>query len=581
MPTPDQPLLGVSSAEKPGLWKSLFPAGEWLASYQSNWLRSDVVAGLTAAAVVVPQAMAYASIGGLPLVIGLYTAFVPLMVYAVLGTSRPLSVTTTSTIAILTAGALHQIAPGAANDVLISATATLTVMVGGILLAASLLRLGIVASFISEPVLVGFKAGVGLLIVIDQVPKLLGVHFEKGHFLHNILSIFDHIPHASVPTVILALSMLALQIGLERSLPRVPASLVTVTAGILASEIAGLSQRGIELVGEVKGGLPSLALPDTALFARLWPAAIGISLMSFVESIAAGQAFRGGDEPRPKPNRELLALGMTNLIGGLLHNMPSGGGTSQTAVNRQSGARSQIAGVVTAGVVVAVLFFLAPLVHLMPQATLATVVAVSCARMIRVREFRAILQTRAMEFSWAVASFTGVVTLGTLRGIVVAIVISLLALIYHANRRPVFVLGRKPGTDVFRPQSKEHPEDETFPGLLLLKTEGVIHFANAQRIGDLMWPLVFKYKPRVVVFDCSAIPDFEYTALKMLAEAENKLQNAGIALCLAALNPEPLQLVQASALGKRLGRERMYFNIEQAVRSFQKRSNGIHPAEAS
>ncbi len=557
------------------------PALAWLRDYDRAWLRSDLVAGMTSAAVVVPQAMAYADIAGLPLVVGLYTALVPLVIYAVMGTSRPLSVTTTSTLAILTAGALHAIAPGANDALLVSATATLAFLVGGILLAASLLRLGIVASFISEPVLVGFKAGVGLVIVVDQVPKLLGVHFDKGHFFHNLVSVVDHLPQASVPTILLALAMLALQIGLQRFLPRVPASLVTVAAGITASALAGLSRMGIELVGEVHGGLPSFALPDASLFPHLWPAAVGIALMSFVETAAAGQAFRGANETRPDMNRELLALGLTNLIGGLYRNMPSGGGTSQTAVNRSAGARSQIAGLVTAAVVVAVLLFLAPLIHLMPQATLAAVVAVSCAGMIRPREFHAILQTRVMEFSWALASFAGVALLGTLKGIFVAVVLSLIALIYHANLRPVFVLGRKPGTDVFRPRSKEHPEDEIFPGLLLLKTEGVIHFANAQRIGDLMSRLVDEHEPQAVVIDCSAIPDFEYTALKMLTEAERKLRQSGVSLSLAALNPEPLELIRKSALGKTLGRQRMHFNLEEAVNRFQSRSADARQGRAS
>ena len=411
------------------------PAAAWLRAYERAWLRSDLVAGLTAAAVVVPQAMAYADIAGLPLAVGLYTALVPLVVYAVMGTSRPLSVTTTSTLAILTAVALHAIAPPGANDsVLISTTATLAFLVGGILLVASILRLGIVASFISEPVLVGFKAGVGLVIVVDQVPKLMGVHFDKGHFFHNLVSIVDHLPQASVATILLALAMLTLQIGLQRFLPRVPASLVTVAAGILASSLAGFNRLGIELVGEVHGGLPAFVLPNISLFPHLWPAAVGIALMSFVEMAAAGRAFRGADEPQPEANRELLALGLTNLIGGLFQNMPSGGGTSQTAVNRSAGARSQVAGLVTAVGVVAVLLFLAPLIHLMPQATLAAVVAVSCAGMIHPQEFHAILRTRVMEFSWAIASLVGVVLLGTLNGILVAVFLSLLALTYHANR---------------------------------------------------------------------------------------------------------------------------------------------------
>jgi sulfate permease, SulP family len=516
--------------------------------------------------------MAYAAIAGLPLTTGLHTALVPLIVYAIMGTSRPLSVTTTSTIALLTSGTLHQFARGADDAVLIATAATLAALVGLVLVLASLFRLGIVANLISEPVLVGFKAGVGLTIVVDQIPKLLGVHFEKGHFFHNLVSIVDQIPQASVPTILFTFAMLALLLGLQYFLPLVPAALVTVAAGIAASAVAELAQHGIELVGEVRGGLPSFALPDVSLIASLWPAAIGIALMSFTETIAAGQAFHADDEPRPDANRELLAIGLTNLVGSLFRTMPSGGGTSQTAINRQAGARTQVAGLVTAAVVVAVLLFLAPLVHLMPMATLAAVVVVPCAGMIDVREFRAILQSRVMEFSWALTAVAGVVLLGTLKGIIVAVVLSLLALAYHGSHRPVFVLGRKPGTDVFRPQSKEHPEDETFPGLLILKTEGVIHFANAQRIGHAMMPLVSEYKPRVVVIDCSAIPDFEYSALKLLTHAEERLQQSGVSLCLAGLNPEPLGLIQKSALGKKLGRERMFFNLEQAVESFQTRS---------
>ena len=555
----------------------LIPTFTWLRDYDKSWLRGDLIAGLTAAAVVVPQAMAYAAIAGLPLEIGLYTALVPLVVYAAMGTSRPLSVTTTSTLALLTYGALNEVVRGAPSGTLISASATLAFLVGVLLLLASLLRLGIVASFISEPVLVGFKAGVGLVIVVDQIPKLLGIHFDKGHFLHNIVSIAKHLPEASLATIVLALFMLSLQIGLQRFFPRVPSALITVAAGITASGLAGLERRGVQLVGAVEAGLPSLVRPDQKLFESLWPAAIGIALMSFVESIAAGQAFRSPEEPRPEPNKELLALGMTNVIGGLFHNMPSGGGTSQTAVNRRAGARSQIAGLVTAAVVVAVLFFLAPLVGRMPQATLAAVVVVPCAGMIHLSEFRAILRTRAMEFSWAVIAFAGVVMLGTLRGIIVAVVLSLLALVYHASRRPLFILGRKPGTDVFRPRSKDHPEDEFYPGLLLLKTEGVIHFANAQRIGNMVWPLVHEHRPRVVVLDCSAVPDFEYTALKMLTEAEKKLRQSGVSLWLAALNPEPLRLIQKSALGEALGRERMYFTLEQAVKSFLRQSRKAAP----
>jgi high affinity sulfate transporter 1 len=547
------------------------PAAGWLRNYESRWLLSDLVGGLTASSVVIPQAMAYAVIASLPLTAGLYTALVPLIVYAVMGTSRVLSVTTTSTIAILTASAVRGVAENGNTDEMLAAAATLAALVGAMLLVTTILRLGVVANFISEPVLTGFKAGIGLVIVVDQIPKVLGVHFDKGHFVHNVVAIADHLPQASVPTLVLALALLALQIGLQRFWPRVPASLCTVVIGIVAFVALGLDRYGIERVGEVRGGLPSFSIPQFSVVTKLWPAAIGIALMSFVKTIAAGRAFRNEDEPPPRPNGELLALSLTNLVGGLFHNMPSGGGTSQTAVNRRAGARTQVAGLATAAMVVAVLLFLAPLIHDMPQAALAAVVIVPCARMIKIREFRDIARVRPMEFSWGLAAFAGVVLVGTLQGILIAVVLSLLALAYHGSRRPVFVLGRKPGTSIFRPQTPEHPEDETFPGLLILKTEGVIHFANAPRVGAMMTRLVDEQQPRVVVIDCGAIPDFEYTALKMLTDAEARLRKSGILLWLAALNPEPLAIIQKSSLGQTLGRPRMHFNLEAAVRAYQER----------
>lgn len=552
-------------------WGRWIPACGWLESYDQAWLSKDVIAGLTAATVVVPQAMAYAAIAGLPLVVGLYTAFVPLVVYAIMGTSRPLSVTTTSTIAVLTAAALQrQLAPTDSEAQILEATVTLTCLVGIILISAAVLRLGVVANFISEPVLVGFKAGVGFTIVVDQIPKLLGVQFPKGGMVHNVAAILDHLKQVSVPTILLAVALLALQLGLQRFLPRVPASLVTVATGIALSAFGGLKTYGIAEVGELHGGLPSFTLPRLSVAERVWPAALGIALMSFVETAAAGQVFRKPSEPRPEPNKELVAIGLTNLIGGCFYNQPSGGGTSQTAVNRQAGARSQIAGLVTAAVVVGVLLFLAPLVGWMPQAALAVVVVVTCAEMIKLQEFSAILQNRLMEFSWALASLAGVLLLGTLRGIIVAVMLSFFALAFHASRRPVSVLGRKPGTNIFRPQSGEHPEDEIFPGLLLLKTEGMLHFANIQRVGDHMWPYIHEYNPRVIVLDCSAIPDMEYSALKRLAEAQQRLKELGINLWLAGLNPEPLRLIQKSQLGRTLGRAGMYFDVEQAVTTFLK-----------
>jgi len=547
----------------------IFPIFNWLPSYQKEWLRYDVVAGLTASAVVIPKAMAYAAIAGLPLVIGLYTSLVPLIVYAIMGTSRPLSVTSTSTIAILSAGAIGMVAPGGDTATLMSVSATLALLTGAFLLLGGLFRLGVVANLISDPVLTGFKAGIGLVIVLDQLPKLLGIHITKAGFLRDIGSIGAHLPETSIPTLLLALVMLGLMLGLEHFAPKIPAPLVTVAIGIAASAFAGLDKFGIALVGNVEAGLPSLAIPDLSLIEQLWPAALGIALMSFVETAAAGRAFTKRGDQQLDANRELVATGVANLAGSLFHIMPAGGGTSQTAVNNSAGARSQISGLVTAGVVVATLLFMAPLFGLMPHPTLAAVVVIASIGLISPAEFRSILKIRSMEFRWALIAVAGVLFLGTLKGILVAVLVSLVALMIRGNRYPLLVLGRKPGTNVFRPKSSEHPEDETFPGLLLLRPEGAIYFANAPRIGQQIRAHRLELAPRVIVLDFSAVPDLEFSALRMLTEGEEKARDEGVLLWLVALNPEVLTVVKNSPLWQRLGRERMFFTLEQAVERYQ------------
>jgi len=248
--------------------------------------------------------------------------------------------------------------------------------------------------------------------------------------------------------------------------------------------------------------------------------------------------------------------------------MPAGGGTSQTAVNRHAGARTQLAELVTAAVVLATMLLLSPLIALMPEATLAAVVIVYSIGLIQPAEFQAILRIRRTEFTWALTAFAGVILLGTLKGILVAIVVSLVALAYQSVNPPVHVLGRKPGTNVFRPRSKEHPEDETFSGLLLLRPEGRVFFANAELIAQKVRLLAEESKPRVVVLDLSNVPDLEYTALKMLTEAEKRQRDRGVSIWLAGLNPEVLDIVQRSPLGKALGREAMHFNLEVAIAKY-------------
>ena len=540
--------------------------------------RFDIVAGLTAAAVVLPKAMAYAAVAGLPVAVGLYTAFVPMIVYAVLGTSRVLSVSSTTTLGILAGTGLAIAVPDGDPGKLITATATLTALVGAMLLLARIARLGFVADFISAPVLTGFKAGIGLVIVLDQIPKLLGTHITKHGFFPDLLSVAQHVPETSLLTLGVAVATLVVLVGMDRLWPTSPAPLVAVGLGIAASSFLGLQALGVSIVGKIPQGLPSITLPDLSLIVQLAPAAAGMALMSFTESIAAARAFAGSDDPPVDANRELVAVGAANLAGSLAGAMPAGGGTSQTAVVSAAGGRSQRTSLVTAAAALATMLFVAPLLGLLPNATLAMIVIVYSVGLIQLGEFRAIRAVRTMEFRWAVAAMLGVLLFGTLQGIVVAIIISLIGLSSQAARPTVHVIGRKRGADVLRPVSPEFPDDETFEGLLILRPEGRLFFANAQSVAEQIQALVAKHKPRVVALDMSRVPDIEYSALQALIEGEKRTTAQGTTVWLAGMNPGVLEVVRRAGLFERLGRERMLFNARMVIERYQAMQAGAAAA---
>ena len=531
--------------------------------------RFDIVAGLVAAAVVLPKAMAYATVAGLPVAVGLYTAFTPMVIYALLGSSRVLSVSSTTTLAILTATQLGLVVPDGDPAKLLTATAALTALVGAMLVVARLMRLGFVANFMSTPVLTGFKAGIGLVIVLDQLPKLLGIHITKEGFVRDLFAIVQHLPMTSLITLAVAAATFAILIGMERLRPHSPAPLIAVGGAIAASWLFGLEARGVSTVGLIPRGFPAITVPDISLLYQLLPGALGIALMSFTETIAASRAFARPADPRVDANRELVATGAANLGGALLGAMPAGGGTSQTAVVRSAGGQSQKASLVTAGTAVATMLLLAPILGLMPNATLAAVVIVYSVGLIQPAEFRAIRRVRSMEFRWAVFACAGVLAFGTLKGIVVAIIASMIGLASQSANPRVSVIGRKRGADVLRPLSPEHPDDETFEGLLILRPEGRLFYLNAQAVADRVSALVAQYKPRVLALDMSRVPDLEYSALQILIQREKSATESGIVCWLVGLNPEVLATVRNTDLSERLGRERMLFNARDAIQRYQ------------
>jgi high affinity sulfate transporter 1 len=531
--------------------------------------RRDVIAGLVAAAVVLPKAMAYATVAGLPVAVGLYTAFVPMVIYALVGSSRVLSVSSTTTLAILTATQLGLVVPDGDPAKLLTATAALTALVGVMLMLAGLARLGFVANFISTPVLTGFKAGIGLVIVLDQLPKVLGIHITKAGFFRDLLQVAQHVSQTSLIVLAVAAATFVILIGMERLWPHSPAPLVAVGGAIAASWFFGLQTRGVSIVGVIPQGLPPLTMPDVSLIEQLVPGALGIALMSFTETIAAGRAFARPTDPTINANRELVATGVGNLGGALLGAMPAGGGTSQTAVVRSSGGQSQRASLVTAATSVATMLLLAPILGLMPNATLAAVVIVYSVGLIQPAEFHAIRTVRSMEFRWALIACVGVLFFGTLKGIVVAIIASMIGLASQTAQPRVSVIGRKRGADVLRPLSPEHPDDELFDGLLIVRPEGRLFFVNVQNVIERISALVARYQPRVLALDMSRTPDLEYSALQTLIQYEERVTKRGTTVWILDLNPAVFEVVRNSPLQERLGRERLLFDAREAIRRYQ------------
>lgn len=544
------------------------PFGTWLLDYRREWFRGDLVGGLSVAAVVVPVLMAYGLLAGLTVEAGLYAALAAMLVYPLFGSTRVLIVSTSSALAMLTAAAVARVsATHGAEPAVVAATLALTV--GGVMLAASLLRLGFLANYISFPVLVGFQAGVGIVIVVGQLKLLLGVDIESSTTLGQLLELPQALPQAHGPTMLVGAVAIVVLAALQRLFPRGPIPLVLLALGVAASLLFGLDARGVETVGAFPPGLPSFRLPDLSLVTVLWPASIGIAVMSFAESVTAARANWQQVEPPVRANRELLALGAANGAAAFVGGMPASGPTSQTAVARQAGARSQLAQWTAAAAVAVALLLLSKAIAALPKAALGAVLVFVAIGLVKPQRFMAIARVRRMELVWALVTVAGVVAIGPLPGILLAVVISVLTLIYQANRPAVYAVAYNREQRVFR-RAGDNEADETFPGLLVVRVEGRLTFASAEHAADRIKPLVEQSKARVIALDCSAILDIEYTALAALAAAEQRLRERGVTLWLAGVNPGLMPVLARSPLAAAADPSRLFADLHKVIDAWQR-----------
>ncbi|MFE6734788.1 SulP family inorganic anion transporter [Microbacterium sp. NPDC057650] len=531
------------------------PARGWLAptlhGYKPAWLGADIVAGLSAGAVVVPQAMAYATIANMPVQIGLYTCMVPMLVYALLGGSRAMSVSTTSTIATLTATTLVSAGVAANSDNPVPDLMALTLIVGVILVLARLLRLGSTVDYISKPTILGVQVGVGATVAVGQLPKLLGVDSEySGHgFIRSILGVIEAVPGMNVPTLLLSIGSIAGLVLLKRFLPRVPGPLLVVAAGILLMAFTGMKDAGVALIAPVPTGFPAFQFPSFAHIQGMLPGAFAIAVMAFLESSAVARGIREAGETQIDSNRELFATGAANTIGSFFQVLPAAGGFSQSAVNKNAGAKSQVAGMVTVGLAVLVALFLGPVLSLMPQATLAALVFVAVVGLIDVVGLARLWRLNRPDF-WvaAVTAFIGL-TAGLLLAVAVGVIGTFVVVFRELNRVRLNV-------------------GEARDGVLPVHLIGAVYTANALNYETSILDAADAVPGlKALVLETAQMRVVSVTVLDTLTDLDHELKARGIELRLASVPDSAAVVARRGGWFEGLEKEgRVYGTLDEAMR---------------
>ena len=524
---------------------------------------------------LVPEALAYASIAGVSPVVGLYAAPGALILYAVFGSSKHLVVGPMAATAALSAAA---VAPYAASgtDEFLSLTIALALVVGVIALVAGLLRLGFLASFISEPVLKGFIIGLALTIIVGQLPKLFGVEKGDGDFFEQLWDLLRELGDTSGLTLLVGLLSLGLVVLLKERAPAIPGSLAAVLLGIAAVAVFNLDQHGVAIVGNIDGGLPSLGLPDVGLedYLDLGAVAFGVMFVGFAEGVGAAKTYATEFRYEIDPSRELIGLGAANIASGLSSGMVVNGSLSKTAVNAGSGAKSQLSGLVVAALTVLTLLFFTSLFEQLPEATLAAVVIAALIELVDIRALIRLyrLHTAGLQriygvaaradFIAAVAALGGVLVFDTLPGLFIGVVLSLLLLLYRASRPHVAVLGRIPGRMGEFGDVERHPEYEPIEGVVVLRVEGGLFFANADAVRARIRTRASQPGTKAVVLDAETVPFIDFTAATMLAELAAEVERDGVALLIARDIGQVGDVLRGVADGPPI---RTYPTVEDAV----------------
>ncbi len=551
--------------------RAILPPAGWLPAYQRRWLSADLVAGLTLAAYAIPIGLAYASLAGLPPQSGIYCYLVGGLAYALFGSSRQLAIGPTSAISMLIAATVAGMAAG--DPLRYAQIAALTALVfAGLCLLAWLLRLSALTSFISETILLGFKAGAALVIAMTQLPKLFGVPGGGEHFFERVWILGGQLGDTNLTVLALGIAAMALLVAGERLLPGRPVALVVVALATAAVAWTSLPGAGVKTVGVIPSGLPDLALPSLRVrdVDGVIALAFACFLLAYIESVSAGRALAARHGYEIDPRQELLGLGAANLAAAFVQGYPVAGGLSQSSVNDRAGARTPLALVLASGAIAGALLFLTGLLRDLPTVVLAAIVLVAVKGLVDVPELRRLWRLSRFEFAISLVAMGGVLVLGILRGVVLAALVSVLLLLWRAARPHVARLGRIPGTRRYS-DAERHPDNPLVPGALLLRVESSLLYFNVENVRDDVRAAV-RAAPaplRLVVLDLSTSPYVDVAGASMLGALAEELAAQGAALRLVEARGDARDLLRAAGLEERFGSVNRRLSLDDVVREFE------------
>ena len=557
-------------------WKNHVPAIGWISSYNRDWFKGDLAAGLTVGVMLIPQGMAYAMLAGLPPIYGLYASILPLIIYAFLGTSRQLAVGPVAMVALLIAAGVGGLAdPGTAEY--IELAIVLALLVGLIQFFMGIFRLGFLVNFLSHPVISGFTSAAALVIGFSQLKHLLGVPLARSNYIHEIIAeAFTHVDQTNLYTFGIGILAIFIILMIRKWKLKIPGPLVAVIFGVLAVWLLGLDGEGVKIVGEVPEGLPALSIPNfhLAQIKSLLPIALAISFIGFMESIAVGKAIQvKHNNYKIVPNQELIALGLANIGGSLLQAFPVTGGFSRTAVNDQAGAKTGMAAIISAALIVLTLLFLTPLFYYLPQAILASVIMVAVFGLIDYKEAIRLWKYHRSDFWMLAVTFIGTLTLGIEEGVLIGVLLSLAMMIYQTTMPHIAVLGKIPGKPHYR-NIDRFTELETRSDVLIVRFDARLYYANVAYFQEEMEQHISEKGKNLKLFilDADSMNGMDSTGVHVVEELYSFCQKADIRMMIVGAKGPLRDVMERASLFKKLGEQNFFFRIQHAIDAFDKQS---------